>query len=266
MLTAQAPDQEEAFLAELDALLADPAQQHNPLHAPLAHLLALYRVQNERIERLVRISDGYHDLSRRQSRNLHDKFERQVRRLEKLTRISDLYQNNLRELTEALREASLKDPLTDLGNRRYLMERLKEETERCRRKDAPLCVAILDIDHFKRINDGWGHETGDEALRQVAEVLRNSVRQYDAVGRWGGEEFLLIFSETTLDNALQMAERIRQTIEQLVIEHPIGTIHLTASLGLTLQYSDDNVSTTISRADNALLTAKRSGRNRTVVA
>ena len=265
MVPAPASDHDEVFLDELDALLADPAQQHNPLHAPLTRLLAHYREQHERIERLVRISDGYHDLSRRQSRNLHDKFERQVRRLEKLTRISDLYQSNLRELTEALREASLKDPLTDLGNRRYLMERLKEETERCRRKEAPLCVAILDVDHFKRINDGWGHDAGDEALRQISEVLRHSLRQYDAVGRWGGEEFLLLLPDTTLEDALQTAERVREANAGLVIEHPVGSIRLTASLGLANQQMGDTVSSTISRADNALLQAKRSGRNRTAV-
>ncbi|MBC9071003.1 GGDEF domain-containing protein [Thauera sp. CAU 1555] len=256
---------EQALLAELDALLADPALQDNPLHAPLDRLLALYRQQNERVERLVRISDGYHGLSRNQSSNLADKFERQVRRLEKLARISDLYQNNLRELTEALREASLKDPLTDLGNRRYLMDRLKEETVRARRKNVPLCVAVLDVDHFKRVNDTWGHEAGDETLRRISEVLRSSVREYDTVGRWGGEEFLLLFPETGLEEALNTAERVRQSISEIRIERPDGPIQLTASLGLAQQLAGESASATVSRADNALLSAKRKGRDRTVI-
>ncbi len=256
---------EHTFLRELEALLADPAQQDNPLTPALARLLALHRQQNERIERLVRISDGYHGLSRQQTSGLADKFERQVRRLEKLARISDLYQSNLRDLTEALREASLKDPLTELGNRRFLMERLKDETGRARRKGAPLCVTILDVDHFKVINDTHGHDAGDEALRRIADVLRNSVRQYDVVGRWGGEEFLLLLPEVGLDEALQTAERIRSAIGEIAIGLDGATIRMTASLGLTRQLDDDLPSDTINRADNALLAAKRAGRNRVVV-
>lgn len=256
---------EQALLAEIDALLADPAQQNNPLRALLEQLLVLYRQQNDRIERLVRISDGYHGLSRSQSNSLADRFERQVRQLEKLTRISDLYQSNLRELTEALREASLRDPLTNLGNRRYLMDRLKEETVRARRKNLPLCAAVLDVDHFKQVNDTWGHETGDEALRAIADALRGAVREYDIVGRWGGEEFLLLFPETGLEKALNTAERVRQAIGEIGIERPDGPIRLTASIGLAQQLAGESASGTVSRADNALLSAKRKGRNCIVI-
>lgn len=260
-----ADSDDQALLEALDALLADPAHRDNPLRGPLDRLLTLYRQQRAHIGRLVRISDGYHGMSRHQSMTLADQFDRQVRRLEKLTRISDLYQNNLRELTEALREASLKDALTDLGNRRYLMERLKEETVRARRKNEPLCVAVLDVDHFKRVNDTWGHEAGDETLRRIAEVLRHSVREYDTVGRWGGEEFLLLFPETGLDEALSTAERVRRSISEIAIEQPDGTIRLTASLGLARQLAGESASATVSRADNALLSAKRKGRDRTVI-
>ncbi|THF65538.1 GGDEF domain-containing protein [Pseudothauera nasutitermitis] len=259
--------EEDALLRELDTLLADPAHAADPLRAPLAELLALYRQQHERIERLVRISDGYHGMSRLHSDSLADKFDRQVRRLEKLARISDMYQSNLRELTEALREASFKDPLTELGNRRYLMERLREEYERSRRKELPLCVAILDVDHFKRINDAHGHDVGDEALRRVADALRHAIRQYDTVGRWGGEEFLILFPETRIDEALHTAERVRTAIGAIHIESPDGgtTFPLSASLGITERQPDEAVLLAVTRADNALLAAKRAGRDRSVV-
>lgn len=263
---APGPADEEAAIAAAETLLADPDHRDHPLRAALADLLAVHRAQQERVERLVRISDGYHSLSRTHSSNLTEKFERQVRRLEKLARISDLYQSNLRELTEALRETSLKDPLTELGNRRYLMDRLKEETERARRKDSPLCIALLDVDHFKQINDRHGHDTGDQALCRIAAAIRANVREYDTIGRWGGEEFLLLFPDTGEAEATLTVERVREAIAAIDLDlghaPPLG---LTASIGLTRQRSGETYSATVNRADDALLSAKQLGRNRSVV-
>ncbi len=256
---------EAALLDEIGALLADPSHEGNPLRPVLQRLHDLHRQQSERLERLVRISDGYHGLARHDSNTLADKVEREMYRLRKLARISDLYQRNLRDLTETLRDASLKDPLTGLGNRRYLMNRLKEESARALRTQMSLCIAILDVDHFKLINDNHGHDIGDRALCSIAAEFDHTLRDYDTVGRWGGEEFLILLPDTTLDSGLKIAERIRTRIAELRIEdtqHPeADPVALTASIGLSVFGENEPISAAVARADNALLSAKRAGRN-----
>ena len=254
---------ERELVEQIETLLADPTHTHNPLRAPLAALFASSEAQRERLERLVRISDGYHLISRSQSLTLSEQYDRQLRRLDKLARISDRYQNSLRELSEALKDAALRDPLTGLGNRRFLMERIIEETERANRKGEPYALAILDVDHFKSINDRFGHEAGDTALNQITQAIQNGLRTYDLCGRWGGEEFLVILPETSLDSALQVAERIRRDIQALTIGiHNRSDVRITVSLGITLYQAGEPYSQTLDRADNALLQAKAAGRNR----
>ncbi|WP_303786833.1 biofilm regulation diguanylate cyclase SiaD [Azovibrio restrictus] len=256
---------EHELVAQVEALLADPAHTDNPLRAALDALFESHAAQQERLARLVRISDGYHLLSRHHSQSLAEQYDRQLRRLEKLARISDRYQNSLRELSEALKDAALRDPLTGLGNRRFLMERIKEESERAGRKDVPYSLAILDVDHFKSINDQFGHEAGDTALSRIAQAIQNAIREYDLCGRWGGEEFLILLPETPLEFARQVVERVRQGIEELDFTFlKQGAPRITASLGLTLHHPGEAYSDTLNRADGALLQAKSSGRNRII--
>ena len=258
---------EQALIEQIEALLADPVHATNPLREPMAALFATSEAQRERLERLVRISDGYHLVSRAHSQTLAEQYDRQLRRLDKLARISDRYQNSLRELSEALKDAALRDPLTGLGNRRFLMERIKEETERANRKTAPYSLAILDVDHFKHINDRFGHEAGDTALCQIAQAIQAALREYDLCGRWGGEEFLIMLPETPLEFALQVAERVRQGIEAQRFEFmEQDAVPITASLGMTLYHPGEAYSETLDRADTALLQAKSAGRNRIVTA
>jgi diguanylate cyclase (GGDEF)-like protein len=256
---------ETALLDEIGALLADPAHAGNPLRPVLQRLRDLHCQQCERLERLVRISDGYHGLAREDSNTLADRFEREMYRLRKLARISDLYQRGLLDLTEALRDASLKDPLTGLGNRRYLMDRLQEESTRALRTQMPLCIAILDVDHFKLVNDNHGHDIGDRTLCSIAAVFDDTLRDYDIVGRWGGEEFLILLPDTTLDSGFRIVERIRARIAELRIEddqHPeAGPVTLTASVGLSVYGENESISAAVARADDALLSAKRAGRD-----
>ena len=178
---------EDELIVQVQALLADPAHQGNPLREPLAHLLGCNQVHQAQLRRLIRISDGYQYISRRQQESLEHQYDRQLHRLEKLARISDRYQNSLRELSETLKQASLHDPLTGLGNRRFLMERLTQETERANRKESPYTLGILDVDRFKAINDRFGHEAGDTALCAIAQAIAGALREYDVCGRWGGE-------------------------------------------------------------------------------
>lgn len=249
------------LVARVEALLADPALQQHPLHAPLAQLLSHFQVQRERLERLVRISDGYHHVAHEQRLSLVEQYDKQVRRLEKLVRISDRYQNSLRDLSLALRDAAMRDPLTGLGNRRFLMERLREENDRTLRLGRGFAVAIMDVDHFKAVNDAHGHETGDQVLQAIAMAVESGVRTYDQCGRWGGEEFLILLPETPVDHARVIVERIRLAIAAI---DRVGEVQvsLTASFGLAEHRGGEGFSATIGRADQALYAAKAAGRNR----
>ncbi|MEO5342259.1 MAG: biofilm regulation diguanylate cyclase SiaD [Gammaproteobacteria bacterium SHHR-1] len=257
---------EQELFARIRSLLDDTAQANNPLHDPLAELLQLSQTQNERLQRLVRISDGYHEVGRRQTETLTQQYDRQLRRLEKLARISDRYQNSLRQLSEALKVAALQDPLTGLGNRRYLMERLREESERVVRKGNPYALGLIDVDHFKTFNDRFGHEVGDRVLCEISQSLHLQLRDYDLCGRWGGEEFLIILPESDLAEAGAVAERVLQAIKEIHLEDIDSARGLTASMGLSLHQAGENYSETIRRADDALYRAKELGRDRLEIA
>lgn len=168
------------------------------------------------------------------------------------------------QLRETLRSQAIRDPLTSLYNRRYMDETLLREIARVRRKDAPLSVLMVDIDHFKRLNDTAGHAAGDEVLRRVAETLIKGVRREDVPCRYGGEEFALIMPELTLDGAVDRAERLRREIEGLVIEiggQRIGPV--TASFGVACYpIHGPSGEALIGTADKALYQAKSRGRNR----
>ncbi|WP_243371081.1 diguanylate cyclase [Geotalea sp. SG265] len=165
-----------------------------------------------------------------------------------------------------LKRLASTDELTGLNNRRHILARLEEEFERSIRLDQPLCVIMLDLDFFKKINDTWGHPFGDHVLKWVANRMNEVVRAYDIIGRIGGEEFVIISPGTTLDEALVLAERLRETIEQETIEHGEISITLTVSAGIVLMDKGDITSDDlIRRADAALYRAKQAGRNRVAI-
>lgn len=166
---------------------------------------------------------------------------------------------------QALLEASIRDELTGLHNRRYLMTRLGEEFERARRKGTALGLLMIDIDHFKIVNDTFGHPAGDEVLRSVGQTLASMLREYDVGGRYGGEEFAVVLTETTPADMVKMAERIREKIEQLDDHGKATGIHVTISIGVAVLNDTDTIETLLQRADSALYRAKEAGRNRTVL-
>lgn len=250
-----APLEQAALFERIETLLADPAQQDNPLSVPLQQLLEHCRQQHQRLERLVRISDGYHSMSRSQTLTLETLYDRQLRRVEKLMRISDGYQNSLREMSEALRRAALLDPLTGLGNRRYLMEQLTALNA----QSGDYTLGILDVDHFKSINDRFGHDAGDQALSGIAAVIRQAVAAPGFCGRWGGEEFLLVEPGVTLERGRQTAEAVRDGIRTMPL--PFCDTPITASMGLAMHRSGETFSDTLRRADRALRQAKGDGRD-----
>ncbi len=161
------------------------------------------------------------------------------------------------------------DPLTGLTNRRYIMDLLVREKADCEVARQPLSIVMVDLDHFKRINDQWGHDVGDRALVQAAEALRSAVRQDDHVGRYGGEEFLLVLPGLDGEQAQLLAERVRTAISSVELELIGGQrLRLSASLGMSCISVADPVTVDqlVKRADEALYTAKDSGRDRLVIA
>jgi len=154
------------------------------------------------------------------------------------------------------------DGLTGIYNRRYLDSRLTEEIERSRRHGNPLSILLLDIDHFKKINDTHGHLCGDYALRKISELLQELVRTSDILGRYGGEEFLCILPETPHEQAVVLAERCREQIATKPLACEDHQARITISIGVTGQHRDDTLDSIIKRADDALYQAKREGRNR----
>jgi diguanylate cyclase (GGDEF)-like protein/PAS domain S-box-containing protein len=163
-----------------------------------------------------------------------------------------------------IREAADRDPLTGLANRRYLDRMLAHHIENLDRAGLPFSLIMSDLDHFKEINDTWGHVTGDEALAQFAAVLQNQCRQVDLVARFGGEEFVILLPGLILETAVQIAERLRKSAATATPES-LGKRCLTASFGVTQAALGESGSQILNRADTALYRAKSLGRNRVEV-
>ena len=177
---------------------------------------------------------------------------------------------NKRQLESAntkLQELALRDGLTGLLNRRYWESCLEREFARHQRYDNPVSLVIFDIDHFKRVNDTYGHQTGDEVIRSVAEITSRLARETDFAGRYGGEEFVVLLPGTHLEGAAQFAKRLRQAVEQQVLDYQGSPLSYTISLGVAT-ISDDmaNYQILLERADKALYASKEQGRNRVTLA
>jgi len=162
-------------------------------------------------------------------------------------------------------DQAFKDPLTGAGNRIALNESLKREMELAKRHNYDLSLLMLDLDHFKAINDGFGHLVGDEILKAVVTKIQECIRQTDICFRYGGEEFLVLLNNANIANARLIAERIRMSIADLIIETDKGSLQATISTGLAVLDDHDNEQTLIDRADTALYQAKNTGRNKVCV-
>ncbi len=179
------------------------------------------------------------------------------------TQIHDL-QEQIQQLTELVRT----DALTGLYNHRYFREALHREVERTQRTGADCCLVLIDLDHFKLVNDTWGHEVGNLALKHAANLIRFTIRPMDLPCRYGGEEFALLFPSTPLITSKQIAERIRDILEKTPLECENHSIKLTASFGIA-SYSANSLLTEdqlIEKADQQLYIAKNQGRNQVCAA
>jgi diguanylate cyclase (GGDEF)-like protein len=165
----------------------------------------------------------------------------------------------LKEQNELLQKLSITDRMTGLYNHQYIIDSLSKRIAESKRYKQPLSVAMIDIDFFKKINDGHGHAFGDHVLIKISSIIEDIIRKTDMVGRYGGEEFLIIFTYTDLKNALKVTERIRESIEKQKWDKP--KLKITVSGGID-QLKDEDASEIIIKTDNLLYKAKENGRNR----
>ena len=166
---------------------------------------------------------------------------------------------------EEIYRLTILDPLTELHNKRYLLEFLTREIARAARHERPLCVAMMDIDHFKKINDSFGHLAGDHVLRTLARLIKPRLRQEELVARYGGEEFVFVLPESTLEEAARFAERMRALVESVACEFDGKPIPTTASFGVAPLRGECPPETLLAAADRELYKAKGTGRNRVVI-
>jgi diguanylate cyclase (GGDEF)-like protein len=187
-----------------------------------------------------------------------DRLEAQIRTLDE----------KVREKTAKLEALAVTDPLTQLYNRRYFTEISNAMFAMAKRQKEPLSIIMLDIDHFKKVNDTYGHLVGDRVIRRLADVIRKIKRESDIACRFGGEEFILLLPKTDKEGARELAERIRMHIASQKVAMEDGayvTFTVSAGVSESILESDQSVEESIRRADDAMYKAKRAGRNSTCV-
>ncbi|MFM8313514.1 MAG: GGDEF domain-containing protein, partial [Deltaproteobacteria bacterium] len=173
--------------------------------------------------------------------------------------------SELKQALEQVNELAMTDALTKVFNRRAIFNKFNEEIDRAIRYQRPLVVAMVDVDHFKTFNDTEGHVLGDEALKKIAQAFLTNLRKSDAVGRYGGEEFLLLLPETKIQSGKEIAQRLREHIEKMSFQGQRQEAYLTVSMGLaSLPENGKSSEELIQAADHSLYLAKQKGRNQVV--
>lgn len=176
---------------------------------------------------------------------------------------AEVQQRVVEKEKEFLQQLATTDQLTQLSNRHHLTSIFKQEIERTKRYGHSFSVILVDVDHFKQVNDSYGHDVGDQVLQMIANIFDDNIRSTDVASRWGGEEFLIVCAESTGAEVLEIAEELRKYVS----EHKFDTVgHITASFGIAEYIETDDMTSLIGRADQALYKAKRSGRNQCILA
>ncbi len=193
-------------------------------------------------------------------------LEARVRSLLRIKALQDEVERQSRELgvmNDRLLRISQTDALTEIDNRRHLEQRLEETFEHSRRMREPFACVMCDLDHFKSVNDTHGHQAGDEVLRQLARLLKSAAREIDRVGRYGGEEFMLVLPGATAEAAVTFAERVRKSVEEHTFAFDGGSVHRTISCGVAGWPHPviTDIDALVRAADDALYVAKETGRN-----
>jgi len=192
----------------------------------------------------------------------HQKLFGQLQELAKKVKAMEAEAEANRSSLEKQRFKALHDPLTELPNREAYNERIANEYHRWLRYRHPLTIAMCDLDHFKHINDTFGHQAGDRVLRFISRSIARRLRDIDFFGRYGGEEFVVIMPDTTREQAFAVLEKIRATIAATSFNYKNEPMPITLSVGITQFEEGDRIETALARADTALYSAKKNGRNR----
>ncbi|MBP2231472.1 diguanylate cyclase (GGDEF)-like protein [Azospirillum agricola] len=214
------------------------------------------------VQRLEETGDNAGHPLMEEFRTLAAEHRKLMRQLTKIATISDRMHTDSRQMAQVLHAAAQTDPLTQLPNRRHMIERLESELGRIARHGGSFTLVMVDIDHFKAINDAFGHAVGDTALVETARILRQNLRGHDLCARWGGEEFLILLTETDQEQAKTVAEKLRRLVDDHRMRVEGRDIHITLSLGIAAHRPDWTADACIQAADDALYAAKRAGRNR----
>jgi diguanylate cyclase (GGDEF)-like protein len=219
----------------------------------------------------ARIESGRLEIEKNQTalRQAHDELEQRVKeRTSELMQTNDKLREEIAERARVemkLEEISRTDYLTGILNRRAIAKRLEEACSRIGDNAGSFCVILVDLDHFKEINDSFGHDVGDQTLRHAVSRLRHGIREGDLLGRWGGEEFIIMTPETTLEEATRLAERLCHNLAGSRVETGEASVSVTGSFGVTRYRPSESLDTCLKRTDDALYAAKSQGRNRIVV-
>lgn len=184
------------------------------------------------------------------------------------TNVKELAKRNseLEQALQRIEDLAMRDELTGVFNRRFLMETIRNERQRCERTGSTYTLCIVDVDHFKNVNDKHGHLAGDRVLQEIARTASDALRQTDYFGRYGGEEFAMVLTSTMAEGAIITAERVRQHIERIDFSAISPGFTVTVSIGIADSRRGEDSAVTFKRADDALYQAKEGGRNRCIVA
>src|ERR1700722_1908251 len=242
-------------LPEIDGVELCRRLRSRPDHEPYTYTILL-TAKNRKTEMLEAMNAGADDFLAKPI----DPHELRARLLVG-KRIVDL-QQKLVSANSALQFVASHDFLTGAWNRSEIVAFMQRELARARRDSTAVGIVLVDVDHFKKVNDGFGHETGDIVLKEVTQRLTCSLREYDGVGRYGGEEFLLVIPGCDLATTVRRANQIRELVSTKPIVTPHGSVTVTVSMGATTAQSSTNSELLLREADSALYQAKRNGRNR----
>ncbi|QEN04397.1 diguanylate cyclase [Thiospirochaeta perfilievii] len=227
-------------------------------------------------QEIINLSEIEHETLLEEYKHLAKSYAKILKQTKKLINLADNTQKRLKESNNLvedkihqllvaeknLKKLATTDSLTGLKNRRGISRCLENCVKRSQNENLPFTIFLMDIDHFKIVNDKYGHATGDRVLKRLSAILKSTLRSHDCIARWGGEEFLIILPETTLDSGYLVAEKIRKNIEKIEINYNNYKIKVTVSLGGCLYNNNLYIEQSIHSADEALYVSKSNGRNR----
>lgn len=170
-----------------------------------------------------------------------------------------------KSLEKQLRMVAEHDALTGVNSRGHFMQQVEAQLHRSQWEETPFCLFMIDVDHFKHVNDTWGHSHGDQVLTRIAEVCQQSLRPTDIIGRFGGEEFVVGLPDTNPGDAQAVAERLKGNVAALTLDGEMSSLRLSVTIGIAIADTEDDLDALITRADNMLYAGKRDGRNRVVM-